>query len=74
MTQVTQVLPRMAMAETDVRMTASRMERPNSNMQGHSQERGTLTDAYKVFDTRFDEVVDALDLRRGGARPAEADA
>ncbi|MGB2123814.1 MAG: cobaltochelatase CobT-related protein, partial [Candidatus Puniceispirillaceae bacterium] len=37
-------------------------ETPNSDMQGHNQDRGTPTDAYKVFDTRFDEVVDASDL------------
>ena len=37
-------------------------ETPNSDMQGHNQDRGTPTDAYKVFDTRFDEVVDAPDL------------
>ena len=37
-------------------------ETPNSDMQGHNQDRSTPTDTYKVFDTRFDEVVDASDL------------
>ena len=30
-------------------------EAPNSDIQGHNQERGTFSDAYKVFDVRFDE-------------------
>ena len=35
---------------------------PNSDIQGHNQHRGTPSDAYKVFEVRFDEVVDAPDL------------
>ncbi len=51
------------MAETDnAEDGMSDGETPNSDMQGHSQNRGTPTNVYKVFDTRFDEVVDASDL------------
>ena len=35
---------------------------PNSDIKGHNQDRGTPSDAYKVFEVRFDEVVDAPDL------------
>lgn len=37
-------------------------ETPQSDMQGHNQDRGEATDAYRVFDTRFDEIIAAADL------------
>ncbi len=37
-------------------------EAPNSDMKGHNQDRGTPSSSYKVFETRFDEVVEAPDL------------
>ncbi len=37
-------------------------ETPNSDIRGHNQDRGIPKNAYKVFDTRFDEIVDAPDL------------
>jgi len=37
-------------------------ESPNSDMQGQNQDRGNATDAYRVFETRFDEIVSAADL------------
>ena len=37
-------------------------ETPQSDMQGHNQDRGETTDAYRVFDTRFDEIIAAADL------------
>ncbi|MDB2324195.1 cobaltochelatase subunit CobT [Alphaproteobacteria bacterium] len=37
-------------------------ESPNSDMQGHNQDRGKASDAYRVFETRFDEVVAAHEL------------
>ena len=37
-------------------------ETPQSDMQGHNQGRGEATDAYRVFDTRFDEIIAAADL------------
>ena len=35
---------------------------PHSDMQGHNQDRGQAKDAYRVFETRFDEIVAAADL------------
>ena len=35
---------------------------PHSDMQGHNQDRGPSQDAYRVFETRFDEIVAAADL------------
>ena len=37
-------------------------ESPHSDMQGHNQDRGPTEDAYRVFETRFDEIVAAADL------------
>jgi cobaltochelatase CobT len=37
-------------------------ESPHSDMQGHNQDRGPSADAYRVFETRFDEIVAAADL------------
>ena len=37
-------------------------ESPHSDMQGHNQDRGAAKDAYRVFETRFDEIVAAADL------------
>ena len=37
-------------------------ESPHSDMQGHNQDRGSTEDAYRVFETRFDEIVAAADL------------
>ena len=37
-------------------------ESPHSDMQGHNQDRGPSEDAYRVFETRFDEIVAAADL------------
>lgn len=37
-------------------------ESPNSDMQGHNQDHGKASDAYRVFETRFDEVVAAHEL------------
>jgi cobaltochelatase CobT len=35
---------------------------PHSDMQGHNQDRGPTRDSYRVFETRFDEIVAAADL------------
>jgi len=35
---------------------------PHSDMQGQNQDRGPSQDAYRIFDTRFDEIVAAADL------------
>jgi cobaltochelatase CobT len=35
---------------------------PHSDMQGQNQDRGPSRDAYRVFETRFDEIVAAADL------------
>ena len=35
---------------------------PHSDMQGQNQDRGPSHDAYRVFETRFDEIVAAADL------------
>jgi len=37
-------------------------ESPKSDIQGHNQDRGIPSDTYRVFDIRFDEVIDAPDL------------
>ena len=37
-------------------------ESPNSDMEGTNQDRGPAPDAYRVFDTRFDEIVTADEL------------
>jgi len=37
-------------------------ETPNSDLQGHNQDRGRAVDAYRVFDTRFDEIIAADEL------------
>ena len=35
---------------------------PHSDMQGHNQDRGQAKEAYRIFETRFDEIVAAADL------------
>ncbi|MEX0503255.1 cobaltochelatase subunit CobT [Alphaproteobacteria bacterium LSUCC0719] len=35
---------------------------PHSDMHGQNQDRGPSQDAYRIFDTRFDEIVAAADL------------
>ena len=37
-------------------------ESPHSDMDGQPQDRGNTKDAYRVFDTRFDEIVPAAEL------------
>ena len=37
-------------------------ESPNSDMEGNNQDRGPAPDAYRVFDSRFDEIVTADEL------------
>jgi cobaltochelatase CobT len=35
---------------------------PHSDMQGNNQDRGPSQDSYRVFETRFDEIIAAADL------------